>query len=157
MAGSRKSFFSTIPGFVTGLAGLVSAVVAAVGLAVQQGWIGGDGDSSAPATAGDGGAEFSVEPTTVTFRPVGSSRAEVTVRNTGEVGLRLEEPTVTGDDAERFEVAQGTCDAPVDPGRSCQLEVTFDPATGDFTATLVVEAEDAPQAREVTLRGSGVL
>lgn len=174
MAASRKSFFSTLPGFVTGLAGLVSAAVAAVGLGVQQGWIGGSGsEPSADELRTDGRAAlsrenqeqgradeepaFAVEPTSVSFGPVGSRDASVKVRNTGDVDLRLGTPTITGDDPDRFRVSEGTCNGVVDPGRSCELDVTFTPKTGTFSAVLVVEAEEGGKAHEVPLQARAVL
>ena len=174
MADSSKSFFSGLSGFLAGIAGLITAVVAAAGLAVQQGWVGGGsgdggkdgkaavergvddaaGDRSATSTAT---AEFAVEPTSISFQPVGSRDAEVRVRNTGEVPLRLDSPTITGDDAERFDVDEGTCQDAVPPGRSCALRVSFDPKPGSFAALLVVEADQAAQAREVPVKATGVL
>lgn len=177
MAESRKSFFSSMPGFITGVAGLVSAVVAAAGLAVQQGWVGGDsGSDTAPAeelsengkaalsggsddaeASGDARPEFAVQPASVSFGTVGSRDAKVTVRNTGDVDLRLETPTITGDDPDRFSVNEGTCNGVVDPGRSCELDITFAPKSGTFDAVLVVEAEDGTKAQEVPLEASAVL
>lgn len=176
MAESRKSFFSSMPGFITGVAGLVSAVVAAAGLAVQQGWVGGDsGSENAPAeelsesgraalSGGSGDSEvsgarpeFAVQPASVSFGTVGSREAKVTVRNTGEVDLRLETPTITGADPDRFRVSEGTCNGVVDPGRSCELDITFTPKSGTFDAVLVVEAEDGTKAQEVPLEASAVL
>ncbi len=175
MGDSRKSFFSSVPGLITGAAGVLSAVVAAVGLAVQQGWVGGDSDtaqSGASGQAGVGGGRasgdgsrasgavvprFSVEPTSVSFQPVGSREATVRVRNTGTVPLNLQSPTITGDDADRFSASEGSCDEPVDPGRSCELEVTFSPKTGNFAALLVVEADGGAKASEVPLKGNAVL
>lgn len=167
MSQPRRSFFRTIPGFLTGLAGVVSAGVGAVGLAVQQGWI-GDGDKPSTSTTvvgGQGGSgsrtgregSFSVSPTSVSFQPVGSREAAVTVRNTGDVALDLEEPEVTGSDAAQFEADSGTCTGTLGPGRSCQLEVTFRPKTGRSEALLVVSARGAPKATEVSLQGAALL
>ncbi len=175
MGASRKSFFSSVPGVITGAAGVLSAVVGAAGLAVQQGWIGGDSETTGSGASGQAGAQgsrgsgggsgasvsaapkFSVEPTSVSFQAVGSRQAKVKVRNTGTVPLTVESPTVTGDDADRFSASEGSCDEALDPGRSCELEVTFSPRTGTFTAVLVVEAEGGAKASEVPLKGSAVL
>ena len=163
MADSRSGFFSGLSGFIAGVAGLLTALVAVAGLAVQQGWVGGGSVDGTTGTEGaDRGAPtaavpaFEVEPASLSFQPVGSRDAEVRVRNTGAVPLRLEPPTVTGDDAERFDVDEGTCAGPLAPGRSCALRVRFDPGPGNFSALVVVEAEKAAQAREVPVKASGV-
>ncbi len=173
MGASQKSFFSSVPGILTGTAGVVCAVAAVAGLAVQQGWIGGDsGGSQATGTTAPGrsaqdgsgatdGARarptYSVSPTSLSFRPAGDSEANVKVVNTGEVSLRVQDPSVTGDDADRFEASRGSCDQPVEPGRSCELNVRFMPRTGTFEAILVVTASGAARATEVPLRATGLL
>ncbi len=171
MADSRRGFFSSVPGLITGVAGLLSAAAAVGGLAVQQGWIGDDdsgstsrtGSTSRPgATAGGTEAteeegSFDVDPSSVTFQPVGSRRVSVKVTNTGDVPLEMEPPTVTGADAERFDADRGTCSGTLRPGRSCELEVTFEAATGRFEAVLVVEADGATRASEVPIRANAVV
>ena len=172
MAKTGKSFFSTTGGLITGAAGVLSAVVGAAGLAIQQGWVGGSDDGASTVEAGGTGASgrapagrggrataavvptFSVEPKNVSFLPLGDRQEKVKVTNTGVVELDLKSPSVTGEDADRFSVDEGTCNAPLDPGRSCDLEVTFDPATGSFTALLVVEAGGGARAAEVPLKGT---
>lgn len=167
-----KSFFSTTAGLITGVAGVLSAVVGAAGLAIQQGWVGGGSDAN-PSTASQPGASsqagsgrrsggstaaevptFAVEPTSLSFQPVGSRDAKVKVRNTGSVELKLQSPMITGDDADRFEASEGSCNGPVDPGRSCDLEVTFSPKPGSFRALLVVDADGGAKAAEVPLKGT---
>ena len=180
MSGSRKSFFSSMPGVITGVAGLLSAVAAVGGLAVQQGWIGDSGSSDSGTvqtgrtnsgagggSTGGGGTgdeatsekagSFEVDPSSVVFQPVGSRDAKVKVSNTGDVPIEVESPTLTGADADRFDADDGSCSGALDPGRSCQLEVTFKPATGRFEAVLVVSADGAPKSAEVPIRGSAVL
>jgi hypothetical protein len=171
-----KSFFSTTAGLITGAAGVLSALVGAAGLAIQQGWVGGSsGDAGSSAVGRPGGAgqtgsgarsggataavvpTFSVEPDSLSFQPVGSKDAKVKVRNTGVVELKLQPPTITGEDADRFKASEGTCDGPVDPGRSCELEVSFSPKTGSFTALLVVDADGGARAEEVPLKGTAAL
>ena len=176
MASSHKSFFSTTGGLITGAAGVLSAVVGAAGLAIQQGWVGGDSDGTGQGTANQPGAAgraggagrsgdvdaavvptFAVEPDSLSFQPVGpvgSREAKVRVRNTGRVDLELETPTVTGEDADRFKANEGTCTGTVDPGRSCELEVTFSPKAGSFSALLVVDAAGGATAAEVPLKGT---
>ncbi len=47
----RGSFWSTMPGFVTGAAGLLTALVGLLGLSVQLGWIGGGGSGAGNGTS----------------------------------------------------------------------------------------------------------
>ena len=173
MSDSPKSFFRSVPGFLTGLAGVVSAGVAAAGLAAQQGWIGGDGGEDAPsvttvapAQSGTGGpgsnsparaGGFSVEPSSIVFQPVGVRDATVRVRNTGEVPLTVRSPRIEGDNPEQFEARNVSCTGSLEPGRSCELKVTFSPRTGRFQAILVVAATGAPKSTEVPLKASAVL
>ena len=130
------------------------------GTANQPGAAGRAGGSG---RSGDSGVDaavvptFSVEPDSLSFQPVGSREAKVKVRNTGRVELELEAPTVTGEDADRFKASEGNCTGTVDPGRSCELEVRFDPnKPGSFSALLVVDAAGGATAAEVPLKGSSV-
>ena len=170
MSDSRRSFFSSVPGILTGTAGIITAAVAAAGLATQQGWIGDSSDSgtSGGAAGAGGGAgtggdaeasrpTFSVSPDTLEFEPVGAKEAAVKVTNTGEVSLRVNEPTVTGADAGQFRASAGTCDEAVDPGRSCELNVRFTAKPGTFEATLLVTARGAAKATEVPIEATGLL
>lgn len=105
MSDPHKSFFSSMPGVVTGVAGLLSAMVGVAGLAFQQGWVGGSTNAARPGTVAPGqsapqsSATFSVDPARLTFEPLGPRQATVTVRNTGLVSLQIEPPVITGADA----------------------------------------------------------
>lgn len=158
----KGSFWSTLPGVLTGIAGLVTAVVALVSLAASQGWIGGGGSDGAGSPAdGDAPARLEVEPTAIDFPPVPTSReATVTVINDGAGPFRVDEPDITGPDADRFEADGGDCTRdPVPAGRSCEVVVTFDPPStpGRSSATLVVSVNDAEQSVEVPIEASAVL
>lgn len=176
---SKPGFFSTLPGLVTGLAGILTAGAAVAGLAVQQGWIGGGSGSSqsdaetslrpgsttsdgtrsggASSSAGRAAGSFEVRPGNVEFDPVGAKQATVTVRNTGEVPLSVRPPQVTGEDADRFRATNRSCTGSLDPGRSCELQVSFDPKAGKYNAVLVVSASGAPNSAEVPLEASALL
>lgn len=101
---------------------------------------------------------YTVDPSAVSFKAIGDHTASVSVRNTGNVELILSDVAVEGEDAGRFAVESEPCtSAPVDPGRSCALEITFTPpSSGEAKATLAIEAEDA-RAREVPLSGVALL
>ncbi len=181
MSDSRKpGFFSTLPGLLTGVAGVLSAGAAVAGLAVQQGWVGGGSDSSKSDTAAeaqrpgsaasDGSSSsgssssaaraagsFEVSPGNVEFDPIGAQQATVKVRNTGDVSLSVKPPTVTGEDADRFQASNRSCTGSLAPGRTCELEVSFEPKAGKYNAVLVVAASGAPNEAEVPLEGSALL
>jgi hypothetical protein len=59
---------------------------------------------------------------------------------------------VTGPNAARFAATIGTCSGSIDPGRSCQLQVTFRPMVGTFNATVVIKVNGAVQATEIPVK-----
>jgi hypothetical protein len=183
---SNKSFFSGLHLLVTGLAAFVTASVALFGVAVSQGWIGSNattsGATAAPGRGGPGGGpdsgsssgssngsssgssdttmaapRFTVDPPSITFQSLGPTTASVKVTNTGTVTMTVEPPTVTGPNANRFNASDQSCAPSVDPGRSCELQVTFLRAAGSFSGTLVVQVEGAVRATEVPIQASAIL
>ncbi|HVM05967.1 MAG TPA: choice-of-anchor D domain-containing protein [Acidimicrobiales bacterium] len=178
------AFWSTTSGVVTGVAGTLTGVVGLATLAAQMGWIGGDGGaeeaSSRVETAGeaagedagnrlaedgdaargdnDAAPEFAVTPASVRFEALGARTTMVTVRNTGGAEVTVEDVTVDSGDADRFTVAAAACTATtLDPGRSCEVEVAYEPAgRGSARATMVVDVAGAP-AREVPLTAASLL
>ena len=176
MSESNRSFWSSVPGFVTGLAGLLTAVVGLVTVLIQLDVIGGDsngGDSATTTTSvagaqagAAGGAtgggttttgppQFTVSPATLDF-PAGTREKTVQVRNTGSSTLTLAAPTVDGKDAAQFR-ADG-CSTPVRAGLSCDLRVTFT-ASGPlrtYEARLQLTAPGA-RGQEVRLTASTIL
>ncbi|MGI9119496.1 MAG: hypothetical protein ACR2G7_05145 [Acidimicrobiales bacterium] len=155
---TKRSFWSTIPGLLTGLAGVLTAVVTLLGLAVNQGWI-GDGGGGDGGTASAGAPRITVEPEGLTFRKVAVKAAAqtVTVLNDGAEPVTLESD-ITGDDAETFTADDAGCTkAPLPPGRTCAVEVTFDAGIGQYSATLVVTANGGDGAQEVPLEATSVL
>jgi hypothetical protein len=180
----NKSFFSGLHGAVTGFAAFVTSIVAVVGLALNQGWIGGGSGhakSGAAATAttlpgdtttsvstlpgtgsssasSDSVPSFAVNPSTVVFPPIGSRDLLVSVKNTGLVSMFVLTPTISGPDKARFVATDVDCTTgSVDPGRSCNVKVTFLAATGNFNASVVVNVVGALQAVEVPIRASAIL
>jgi hypothetical protein len=155
----NKSFFSGLHLLVTTVAALVTASVAVLGLAINQGWL-----KSSKTTSGGAGAttvavpQYAVEPTALSFQPLAPLTASVKVTNTGVVPFTVASPTVTGPDASHFSTALGTCTATVEPGRSCQLQVTFHhQGPVSVTATLVVQVRGAVQATEVAIQATALL
>ena len=175
MSAPNKSFFSSLAGLITGIAGLVTAVVAVFGVAVNQGWLHGSsrsssapGSTAAPSGSSSGGAtsggstsggspQYAVAPPAVTFQALGGSTTAVRVSNTGSVPMTVMPPEVTGADASHFKADPGDCAAPVSPGRSCQLQVSFNPAPGTYNATLVVQVSGAVRATEIPLQAHAIL
>ena len=176
MSESKRSFWATIPGFVTGLAGLLTAIVGLVTVLIQLDVIGGDdSDQSEGTTAttvaggaqGSGGGatptseapRFTVSPTTLDFKPADPREKKVTVRNTSETAsLTVAPPRVSGQDQGQFSATSGTCGAPLRAGLSCELVVTFAPAgpLRTYSAVLQVTAAGA-RGEEVRLTASTLL
>lgn len=167
---SRKGFWSTTAGLITGAAGVATAAAALIGAGTQLGWL-GDGDSPsrpstttttlsggspAPATADE--ARFTVTPDAVRFDALGGDERRVTVRNTGNGNLQVASTDLDGEGATEFSVDDRGCtDEPLARGRSCELVVKFAPTRrGEHRATLVIEVPGAA-AEEVALQGSSLL
>ncbi len=158
-AKQRRPFWSTIPGLLTGLAGVLTAVVTLWGLAVSQGWIGdGGGDASQPGSD-TAVTRISVDPGSLTFRkvPVKDAVETVTVLNDGTEAITVE-TDITGDDAGTFSTNASDCTrAALPPGRSCEVEVTFDAGPGQYSARLVVTADGGDGAREVPMTATSLV
>ena len=171
MSTRSKSFWSTIPGLITGLAGILTAVVGLGTLLIQIGVIGGDDDDAtttntkpgapAPTRPGssqaDDGSDTATGPPKFTVAPdelkltAGEKTENVTVSNTGTTAFTLStELTGTGED--QFTVSKGTCGSQVPKGGSCVLTVSFKGALA-AKADLVVTAPGA-SSQEVKLEGS---
>lgn len=172
------SFWSSIPGFIAGLAGVLTGIVGLVTVLIQLDVIGGSSDDSADPTtstqpgaaapqstsrsgqanpSGQSGAaaSFSVEPQSLTFDLLTKERP-VTVRNTGSTALDLESPDLDGTGAGEFAVNAEDCTGEsVDPGANCEIKVSYAPETrGEHKATLRITAAGSSSARQVTLTGS---
>lgn len=183
MSDNQRSFWSTIPGLVTGLAGLLTGIVGLVTVLIQLNVIGGGSSNKtaatepAPAaggitttapvaggnasTATTGLGSFSLSPKPLTFGPTDPTVKTITVTNMGTAPITLKPPTVTGDNADQFSAAFDSCtSAPIIPGLSCTLKVTFKPGgpLGSYKATLqVAPATGAVRGDEVPLTASTLL
>lgn len=115
-------------------------------------------DQRAGRSATTAGASFTVDPSALSFEALGARTASVTLKNTGSIEMNVDDISVEGEDEDRFTVAGTACSqASIDPGRSCEVEVSFTPGgSGTAKATMVIEVEDAP-AEEVSLSGSALL
>jgi hypothetical protein len=86
-----------------------------------------------------------------------STPQTVTVTNTGDENLEIDEVVVGGDNPEDFSV-QDTChESTIAPNRTCDIHVTFGPLeNGDFTATITVTDNATNNTTTITLTGSGI-
>lgn len=175
MSEARRSYWSSVPGLVTGLAGLLTAVVGLVAVLIQLGVIGGKDSSSGTGgttgttVAGSGSTNstteprtFEVKPAALDFPPADAREKTVTITNTSATAaLAPLQSTVVGSNPERFTVSAGTCAAAVPANGTCTMKVTFAPASGaaltKYSATLRVTASGAPRVAEVSLTGSVVI
>jgi cytoskeletal protein RodZ len=171
-----KSFWSSIPGFVTGLAGLLTGVVGLVTVLIQLDVIGGDSDepssteepavttestrrstrSGAGASPSGQAPQFTVTPTAVSLDTLLKKEADVLVRNTGTTALTVDDVSLTGTAAGEFTVnEQGCTGEDVAPNMTCSIKVTYAPsARGEHSATLRVEVTGASSPQQVSLTGS---
>ncbi|MBA3267117.1 MAG: hypothetical protein H0T70_02525 [Acidimicrobiia bacterium] len=174
MSTSHKSFWSSIPGLVTALAGILTGVVGLGTLLVQTGVVGdkdkandvpgvvdGTGDSDTPGVTSSAGASgaaekvsFTVGVSTVSLTGV-KPEGVVTVTNQGNSTLTVKKPQLSGPDAGRFRVDATDCTATKVPaGEACELTVTFAGGLEPASATMTVSADGTSDTEKVTLQGS---
>lgn len=179
----KKSFFSTIPGVVTGTAGLLTGVVGLLTVSTQLGWIGDDGNGGGGAdqpaaestatttrsggTAGPAGGagttaaslSFDASPRRIDFGGLAGDEQQVTVRNNGNGVVGFEPFTITGANRDQFRIGPSDCGSSLNPGRTCTVTVTFlRTRAGESTGTLVIQpAGTSPPAQEIPLKGTRLL
>lgn len=155
MAKGERAFWSSLPGILTGLAGILTAAVALLGLALSQGWIGNGGGDDSSVDAGGEVVRISVEPEKLEFGGLGLPGADekaVEVLNDGTAPVTLE-TEITGEDEGKFSSDGTDCTtSPLPPGRTCEVTVSLD-GSGAASATLVISANGGELAREVELEG----
>jgi hypothetical protein len=159
----KGSFWSSLPGVLTGIAGLATAVVGLLSLAASQGWIGGDGAGDADGTGtGAGGevpARLEPDPPSVQFRavPGAPKQATITVRNQGDATAQLVDPEVRGAGSDLFNVVDDDCTgSPLPSGQSCKVVVSYNGGLGDEASVTLVIAPESGKAAEVRLE-AGVI
>lgn len=174
MSTRAKSFWSTMPGLITGLAGILTAVVGLGTLLIQVGVIGGGDDDSTPKSetgatattpAGGGRSDGSDDSGTATTPPkftvapqelrltAGDKTGNVTVSNTGGAAFTLASE-ITGTGKDEFTLKKGTCGAEVPKSGSCTMTVEFKGGLA-ATAKLVVTVRGAsPSQQTADLEGS---
>ncbi len=162
MTDGHRSFWSSIPGLVTGLAGLLTAIVGLGTLAAQQGLF--DNGSATTTTVAGGGATtteapaFTVNPTSLKLQAT-QRDTSVTVKNsTTTATVKVLTPQFDGSDGASFKADAGCTNVSLDPGRSCTLKVLFSPSgvLKTYNATLVLKAVGTP-ATEVPIQATSLL
>lgn len=174
-----KAFFSTVPGVISALAGLVTVLVGVLAISAQLGWLddGDDGDgrdgsttttvtTAVGGTAGPGGSggpaastgapgKLSATPTSIRFVPLQAKTLTVTLRNDGgPVTFTVE---MTGTDKAQFRAVPVDCPTPLGSTRTCPVEITFAPTrAGEHKATLVATPSRG-NALEVPVVGNHLL
>jgi hypothetical protein len=187
MSAPNKSFFSSLSGLITGIAGLLTATIAIFGVAASQGWL-SSGSKAASSTAPG------LTTSTTTSTPSGLGDPSTIFGSSGSssnaaggavpqygvdatsISFQAVGPTSTSVKVNNTGVVPMTVEAPsitgpgashftannqgcgsVDPGRSCQIQVNFQQAPGTFNATLVVQITGAPRATEVAITATAIL
>ena len=151
----RGSFWTSLPGIISGVAGVIAAVGTVLAILAGNGlW------PFRPATPGPPAA-LTATPSNHTFDPVqkgnDSDSFAFTVTNprTDAVPLNV---SVAGDGASSFEIKQETCSvAPLSPKGTCDLQLIFSPQVeGPLYAKLVVAPLDGGGAAQISLSGTGL-
>ncbi len=178
----KKSFWSSLPGVIAGIATILTAGVALISLIASNGndpqpQATETASPSTTATAGSSGSSGSgsgsgsgvnapravIAPKTIDFGDLGtgrSARQTVTVTNSGSEYLVVEEVTVDSP-AGAFSMTAESCLAEqtgIAPDDECEIEVTFTPGSaGSFAGFLVIEHSAAGSPERVALSGNGRL
>ena len=177
MSESKRSFWSSIPGFVTGLAGLLTAVVGLVTVLIQLDVIGGDdGDEAPTATtvaggtqgaAGGGGAATSttelgrltVNPTLLKLQ-LNERDKNITVRNaTATAVVTVLAPEFDGADKAVFRADAGCTNVRLEPNRTCTMKVLFTPSgtLKTYSAILVVKGDRGTPPVQVPIDATTII
>ncbi len=156
VAAKERSFWSSLPGLFTGLAGVLTGVVALLGLALNQGWI---GDGPAQEDAPSGGQEvvsISVEPTSIDLNQATQRAGSIDVKNDGTEPVELT-VGLQGTTPEAFSITENRCGGALPPGRSCRVTVSLDAGPGRHEALLVATVVGGGDSAEARLNGTAVL
>lgn len=180
----KRSFWTTLPGFATGTATVITAVLGVLGLLRAGG--GGSGGQEAPSPSSSptpstsnsarenkSSADFNSSagepvartvPSTLNFGKQGVGRSSsvltVTLTNIGEEGLTIEAVELSGEETSQFEITQNNCDEQqvLEPRDGCEIGVRFSPRSiGGANATMKVAHNGVDGSEEVSLAGEGVL
>ena len=186
MSEHRGSFWSTVPGLITGLAGVLTAIVGLITVLIQLGVLGGGGGSGktvatggatttvagSAATQGSGsggvagGGSTTTEPGRLTVNPTAlklqptEREKRVTVKNpTSTATVTVLSPQITGTDKAVFQADAGCTNVTLHPGGTCTLKVLFAPSgpLKSYTASLVVKGNNGTPDTEVPIQATTIL
>lgn len=174
----KKSFWSTIPGVIAGIATILTAGVALISLIATNGddpqpqatETASPSATSAPGSSGGSGSGSGgnapravIAPRSIDFGDLGSGRSArqtVTVTNSGSEYLVVEDAAVDSP-AGAFSMDAEDCLAEqtgIAPDDECEIEVTFSPrSVGSFAGFLVIEHSAAGSPERIALIGQGQL
>jgi hypothetical protein len=153
----RGSFWTSLPGILAGIGGVITAVGAILGLlAANHMWPFVPQPEPAQPRLGMVASQLSYK-----FDPVQQGKASdsyaITVTNprTDPVSLTV---ALAGDNANSFDIKQETCSVgPVTPKGTCVVELVFSPqAQGPLVARVVVSPSDGDGAAQIALSGNGL-
>jgi hypothetical protein len=198
MADEKKSFWSSMPGLITGIAAILTGLAALVPIILNVTGKGstkhtgsstpGVAQSASPGASAGSGGTFSPSPedtsgsgsTESPGSSAGSALAAaqstqdwgqlsvnsspqqrtVTFTNQGSSGITIDNVQITGSQASSFGISSTNCGSgtALDPGASCDVAVTYKPALGSQSASLVVTSHPPHGAStKVALTGKGTL
>ncbi len=175
----KQSFWSTLPGIITSLAALLTGLATII--AFVMGGFGGlttppgeapaaeetdspgrDGSSGSGSSGSSGSSNITpqavIAPKSIDFGSVGvgnEAREPVTVVNSGNEFLVVDEASVTGDEAE-FSVDAEDClgAGGIEPQDECEIFVTFKPSSqGSYAGVLQIEHSGPTSPNQVALKG----
>jgi hypothetical protein len=182
MSENKGSFWSSVPGLVTGLAGVLTAVVGLITVLIQLNVIGGDNDSGHTVAAGGsatttvagatqgtvpaGGTtptteagRLTVDPTSLTLKPGEHDKAIKVINPTRTATVTVLSPEITGTDKAVFQADAGCTSVKLGPGDTCTLKVLFAPSgpLRSYNATLVVKGDRGTPPTNVPIQASTIL
>jgi hypothetical protein len=175
----KKNFWQTVPGVITGLATILTAVLALIPI-----FNGGDTDpepqagespsptpsetatTSQPSSGSTGGTRIApravIAPKVVEFGSVGTGRTgtqTVTIANTGNEYLVVESAEITGRE-DVFSVSADECleATGIEPEGECEITVTFNPTSpGSYAGFLQIEHSGDGSPERVALNAAAAL
>ncbi|MDY6991825.1 MAG: choice-of-anchor D domain-containing protein [Pseudomonadota bacterium] len=107
-------------------------------------------------------AKITLKPTSINFKnqPVGetSTGKTITLTNSSAVDLSRVRLAINGSDKRNFAIAEASdCEADLASRDKCNIYIVFTPrTTGEYEATVTVNARELDEASEVALTGTGV-
>ncbi|MEX2586826.1 MAG: choice-of-anchor D domain-containing protein, partial [Actinomycetota bacterium] len=169
----KPSFWATLPGVIAGLAAILTGAATIIAF-----FMGGFGQNfgqpveepspeqtSSSSTTGSGSSgseriepQAVIAPKSIDFGSVGTgdeARESVTVINSGNEYLVIDEASITGDEA-AFSVEAADClvAGGIEPQAECEMVVTFNPPSqGSYAGVLQIEHSGPTSPNQVSLRG----